>query len=336
MKDIGIICVESGYDIHFAGAAGLHDQRHRAARPRRHRGGGDRVRRARSRSSIASRAAISSASRSGSSASGWKPSAPRSWTTDEGRRALLDRFENSQRVRAERSVGRARRRPGAARVHAARRPHACRRPRNERRCDSPWFDVGPIDSIPAARLRASCARRAARSRSSAPASDEVFALENRCPHKGGPLSDGIVHGRKVACPLHNWIINLERRRGDRRGQGLRPKLSGQARERPDLSRHERRGGAVTHRPTPNTNQKELSNGLSRTFRIRHQDGRRRRIQDLHVDPRHGDPRLHGRRDPGAGGGFAVTITRADRRSRSSAPSCSRSASACSTCSASTC
>ena len=39
--------------------------------------------------------------------------------------------------------------------------------------------------------------------------DEVFALENRCPHKGGPLSDGIVHGRKVACPLHNWIINLD-------------------------------------------------------------------------------------------------------------------------------
>ena len=41
------------------------------------------------------------------------------------------------------------------------------------------------------------------------AEDEVFALENRCPHKGGPLADGIVHGRKVACPLHNWIINLD-------------------------------------------------------------------------------------------------------------------------------
>ena len=41
------------------------------------------------------------------------------------------------------------------------------------------------------------------------AEDQVFALLDRCPHKGGPLSDGIVHGRKVACPLHNWIINLE-------------------------------------------------------------------------------------------------------------------------------
>lgn len=40
-------------------------------------------------------------------------------------------------------------------------------------------------------------------------SDEVFALQNRCPHKGGPLSEGIVHGRRVACPLHNWLIELE-------------------------------------------------------------------------------------------------------------------------------
>ncbi len=41
------------------------------------------------------------------------------------------------------------------------------------------------------------------------AEDEVFALADKCPHKGGPLSQGIVHGRKVACPLHNWNIQLE-------------------------------------------------------------------------------------------------------------------------------
>lgn len=41
------------------------------------------------------------------------------------------------------------------------------------------------------------------------ADDEVFALFDKCPHKGGPLSQGIVHGRKVACPLHNWNIQLE-------------------------------------------------------------------------------------------------------------------------------
>ncbi len=38
--------------------------------------------------------------------------------------------------------------------------------------------------------------------------DRVFALHNSCPHKGGPLSQGIVYGDKVACPLHNWKISL--------------------------------------------------------------------------------------------------------------------------------
>ena len=38
--------------------------------------------------------------------------------------------------------------------------------------------------------------------------DRVFALDDRCPHKGGPLSDGIVYGKQVACPLHNWQIDL--------------------------------------------------------------------------------------------------------------------------------
>jgi nitrite reductase (NADH) small subunit len=38
---------------------------------------------------------------------------------------------------------------------------------------------------------------------------DIFALIDRCPHKGGPLSQGIVHGRAVACPLHNWSISLE-------------------------------------------------------------------------------------------------------------------------------
>ena len=38
--------------------------------------------------------------------------------------------------------------------------------------------------------------------------DEIFALLDRCPHKGGPLSQGIVFGRQVACPLHNWTIGL--------------------------------------------------------------------------------------------------------------------------------
>lgn len=40
------------------------------------------------------------------------------------------------------------------------------------------------------------------------ASDRVFALRDRCPHRGGPLSQGIVFGESVACPLHNWTIGL--------------------------------------------------------------------------------------------------------------------------------
>ena len=39
--------------------------------------------------------------------------------------------------------------------------------------------------------------------------DEIFALEDRCPHKGGPLSQGIVSGKVVTCPLHSWKIDLE-------------------------------------------------------------------------------------------------------------------------------
>ncbi|MCU7852974.1 MAG: nitrite reductase small subunit NirD [Candidatus Thiodiazotropha sp. (ex Monitilora ramsayi)] len=39
--------------------------------------------------------------------------------------------------------------------------------------------------------------------------DEVFALRDRCPHRGGPLSQGIVHGDAVSCPLHNWKIDLQ-------------------------------------------------------------------------------------------------------------------------------
>jgi nitrite reductase (NADH) small subunit len=41
------------------------------------------------------------------------------------------------------------------------------------------------------------------------ADDEVFALRDKCPHKGGPLSQGIVFGTRVSCPLHQWTIGLE-------------------------------------------------------------------------------------------------------------------------------
>jgi nitrite reductase (NADH) small subunit len=40
------------------------------------------------------------------------------------------------------------------------------------------------------------------------ADDQIFALRDRCPHMGGPLSQGIVHGEHVTCPLHGWVIGL--------------------------------------------------------------------------------------------------------------------------------
>lgn len=73
---------------------------------------------------------------------------------------------------------------------------------------SMWIDIGPIEDIPVrgARVVKTPAGCVAIFRT---AEDEVFALDDRCPHKGGPLSEGIVHGRAVTCPLHNWVIAFE-------------------------------------------------------------------------------------------------------------------------------
>jgi nitrite reductase (NADH) small subunit len=71
-----------------------------------------------------------------------------------------------------------------------------------------WQVVCRVEDIPPLG-----ARRIARDRGIAvavfrSATDRVFALLDRCPHKGGPLSQGIVFGDSVACPLHNWTIGL--------------------------------------------------------------------------------------------------------------------------------
>ena len=71
-----------------------------------------------------------------------------------------------------------------------------------------WISIGAIDDIP--RRGARCVNtprgRIAVFRT---AENQVFAIEDHCPHKGGPLSQGIVHGAAVTCPLHNWVICLE-------------------------------------------------------------------------------------------------------------------------------
>ena len=71
-----------------------------------------------------------------------------------------------------------------------------------------WIDVGTLDDIPpmGARVVRSPDGDIALFRT---ADDRVFALYDRCPHKGGPLSQGIVHGHAVTCPLHNWVIGLD-------------------------------------------------------------------------------------------------------------------------------
>jgi nitrite reductase (NADH) small subunit len=71
-----------------------------------------------------------------------------------------------------------------------------------------WTDIGALDQI---------SRRGARVIRTPKGcvavfrthDDRAFALEDRCPHKGGPLSQGIVHGTSVTCPLHNWVFSLE-------------------------------------------------------------------------------------------------------------------------------
>ena len=55
--------------------------------------------------------------------------------------------------------------------------------------------------------------------------EEVFALLDRCPHKGGPLSQGIVFGTSVACPLHNWTIGMADGCAKAPDEGCTPKFS---------------------------------------------------------------------------------------------------------------
>ena len=71
-----------------------------------------------------------------------------------------------------------------------------------------WIDIGAIDDIP---LRGSRKVKTAEGCIAVFRTDEttVFATSNVCPHKQGPLNEGIVHGNKVTCPLHNWVFDLE-------------------------------------------------------------------------------------------------------------------------------
>ncbi|MBS0320926.1 MAG: nitrite reductase small subunit NirD [Proteobacteria bacterium] len=71
-----------------------------------------------------------------------------------------------------------------------------------------WTNVGRLEDIPRLGARVYRSARHGDIAIFRTAADGVFALLDRCPHKGGPLSQGIVFGEQVACPLHGWTIGL--------------------------------------------------------------------------------------------------------------------------------
>lgn len=69
-----------------------------------------------------------------------------------------------------------------------------------------WIRIAARDSVPAREGRA--ARIADREIAVFNLGDRFVAVDNRCPHRGGPLADGIVSGDAVVCPLHSWRVCL--------------------------------------------------------------------------------------------------------------------------------
>jgi nitrite reductase (NADH) small subunit len=92
-----------------------------------------------------------------------------------------------------------------------------------------WADVGALEDIPrqGARVVASARGDVAVFRT---VDEAVFALDDQCPHRGGKLSQGIVHGRSVTCPLHNWVIGLDDGRAQAPDRGCVHRLAVRVRD----------------------------------------------------------------------------------------------------------
>ena len=71
-----------------------------------------------------------------------------------------------------------------------------------------WLDIGPVDQLPELGARTLPVRGGEEIAIFRTANGGVHALVNKCPHKAGPLSQGIVHDTTVTCPLHAWRISL--------------------------------------------------------------------------------------------------------------------------------
>jgi len=84
-----------------------------------------------------------------------------------------------------------------------------------------WVDAGPLAALPArgARVLRVGDTSIAVFRTGA---GEVYALRDCCPHRGGPLSQGIVHGDRVTCPLHDWVIDLKSGQATGADEGCTP------------------------------------------------------------------------------------------------------------------
>lgn len=72
-----------------------------------------------------------------------------------------------------------------------------------------WLDIGPVDQITPGNARTLPVMGGEEIAIFRTLAGEFHALVNKCPHKHGPLSQGIVHGGVVTCPLHNWNISLK-------------------------------------------------------------------------------------------------------------------------------
>ena len=97
--------------------------------------------------------------------------------------------------------------PGAPSPHGAGSGPP-NKPGDDGRGVTAWTRVGTLEEVPRLGSRVVRTRREDivifRT-----ADDRVFAMHDRCPHKQGKLSQGIVHGTSVTCPLHNWVIGLD-------------------------------------------------------------------------------------------------------------------------------
>jgi nitrite reductase (NADH) small subunit len=87
-----------------------------------------------------------------------------------------------------------------------------------------WLDIGWLNEIPVRGSRTVTVEGGEEIAVFRTGDDQVFALVNRCPHKGGPLSQGIVHSHSVVCPLHNWTIALATGEAQGEDKGCTPTI----------------------------------------------------------------------------------------------------------------